>query len=116
MFQLLPQLLLAQGEAPASDGGFFQFIPLVLMFGVFYLLLIRPASKQRKEHQELLNQLKKGDEVALNGGMYGRIVAIDDNVATIEISNNVKVRVLRDRIGGRWPKPKAADETASASK
>lgn len=101
--------VLAQAEASPQGFDFTFLITMGLMFGVFYLLLIRPANQQRKKHQELLNQLKKGDEVQLNGGIYGKIVALDDQVATVDIANNVKVRVLRDRIVGKWPDPKEGD-------
>jgi preprotein translocase subunit YajC len=102
-------LVLAQadaGDAPAPAPGFLDnfgtLLPLVLMFGVIYMLLIRPANKQRREHAALLTQLKKDDEVVTNSGMYGRIVSLDDKVATLEIADKVKIRILRDRIAGRW--------------
>ena len=101
------QLWLAQaeGEAPKAPSFFENFggvLPLVLMFGVIYLLLIRPANKQRRQHAELLNRLKKDDEVMTNGGIYGRILSIDDKVATLEIADKVKIRIMRDRIAGLW--------------
>ena len=103
---LFSQLLLAQAEAPKPAGGFnetiMQLFPLILMFGVIYLLLIRPANKQRKQHAELLNQLKKDDEVMTNGGIWGRIVSLEDKVATLEIADKVKIRIMRDRIAGKW--------------
>ncbi len=91
--------------APASGGpleGLMGAAPLALMFLVIYFLILRPANKQRKEHQQLLTALKKDDEVVTNGGMYGRIVAMDDRVVTLEVADKVKVRLLRDRIAGRW--------------
>ncbi len=107
----LTQLVVAQTE-PAGEGegekpegffgGFGGMLPLVLMFGVIYLLLIRPASKQRKQHASLLNELKKDDEVVTNGGIYGRIVNLEDRVVTLEIADKVKIKILRDRIAGRW--------------
>lgn len=99
----LVEAMVAQADAAPGGGGIAQFAMLPLMFVVFYFLLIRPASKQRKEHQALLNELKKGDEIALQGGIYGKLLAVEDKILTVEIANNVKVRVLRDRIAGRWP-------------
>ena len=64
--------------------------------------LIRPANKQRKEHEQVLNSLKKGDEVVTNGGLWARVVSIDDSVATVELADKVKVRILKDRIAGKW--------------
>ncbi len=94
----------AEGQAaPAGPmSGIVGMLPLVLIFGVMYFLLIRPANKQRKEHQALLNALKKDDEVVTSGGVYGRIVALDDRVVTLEVADKVKIRVMRDRLAGRW--------------
>jgi preprotein translocase subunit YajC len=96
----------AEGTTGSGLGGFMDsaggILPLVLMFGVVYLLLIRPASKQRKQHAEMLNQLKKDDEVVTSGGMYGRIINLEDKVVTLEIADKVKIRILRDRIAGKW--------------
>lgn len=91
----------APGAGPLS--GIMGLMPIILMFVVIYFLLIRPANKQRREHQGLLNALKKDDEIVTSGGLYGKIVAIDDRVVTLEIADKVKVKILRDRIAGRWP-------------
>jgi len=100
---MLAQAEGTEGASPGSPldsiGG---ILPLVLMFGVIYFLLIRPANKQRREHAELLNKLKKDDEVVTNGGIYGKIVGLDEKVATIEIADKIKIRIMRDRIAGRW--------------
>ncbi len=89
------------------------FVMIGLMFAVVYFLLIRPANKQRREHAELLTALKKDDEIVTSGGMWGKIIALDDKVATIEIADKVKVKMLRDRISGRWPTATAADTKAT---
>jgi preprotein translocase subunit YajC len=102
----MAQLVAAQAQGGQPAGGMLEsfggLLPLILMFGVIYMLLIRPASKQRKEHAELLNRLKKDDEVVTNGGIYGKVIALEDNVATLEISDKVKIRIMRDRIAGLW--------------
>ncbi|HSI03550.1 MAG TPA: preprotein translocase subunit YajC [Myxococcota bacterium] len=87
------------------------FVMIGLMFAVVYFLLIRPANKQRREHAELLTALKKDDEIVTSGGMWGKIIALDDKVATIEIADRVKVKMLRDRISGRWPTATAAADS-----
>ena len=96
----------AEGGQPAGDpgglGSYANIGMIVLMVGVFYFLLIRPASKQRKQQQEMLNSLKKDDEVVTAAGFYGKIVAIDDRIVTLEIADKVKVKMLRDRVAGRW--------------
>lgn len=80
-------------------GGMLGFLPLVLVFVIFYFLLIRPQQKKAKEHQEMLSRLKKNDEVMTSGGIYGKVVALADNVVTVEVAPNVRIRVHRPQIG-----------------
>lgn len=108
MPHFLSQILLAQA-AGSQMSQISSFVMIGLMFAVVYFLLIRPANKQRREHAALLTALKKDDEVITSGGMWGKIIALDDKVATIEIADKVKVKMLRDRISGRWPTAQAAD-------
>jgi preprotein translocase subunit YajC len=99
-------LVLAQSEeaAPAQGplDGIITFAGPVLMFVVIYFLLIRPANKQRRDHAALLGALKKDDEVVTQGGIIGRVLSIDEKLATLEIADKVKIRVLRDRIAGLY--------------
>lgn len=101
-------LVLAQAEsAPAQGQGgpmdlLFTYAGPILMFAVIYLLLIRPASRQRKEHVTMLQALKKDDEVFTSGGIVGKIVSIDEKLAVLEVADKVKLRVLRERIAGKW--------------
>ena len=98
---------IAYAAAPAAGagngfgaGGIASFIPLVLIFVVFYFLLIRPQQKQAKQHQAFLNDLKKGQKVVTKGGLHGVISALTDTVITLEIAKDVTVKVSRDAIGG----------------
>lgn len=109
------QLLLAQASG-SQMSQISSFVMIGLMFAVVYFLLIRPANKQRKEHAELLTALKKDDEIVTSGGMWGKIIALDDKIATIEIADKVKVKMLRDRISGRWPTAQAAAKTEKLEK
>jgi preprotein translocase subunit YajC len=111
-------LLIAQAAAPdagASPGGAAGLLasplPLILvMFAIFYFMIIRPQSKQQKSHQDFLGKLQKGDEVVTTGGLLGKVAAInDDKVLTLEIANNVKVRVLKAQIAGPVQQQPAAD-------
>ena len=86
--------------APAGMASLAQFVPLILIFVVFYFLLIRPQQKKAKEHQNYLANLKKGDKVITGGGIYGQIAGITDNVVTLEIAENVRIKVSRSAIGG----------------
>ncbi|XOF32561.1 MAG: preprotein translocase subunit YajC [Candidatus Electrothrix sp. YB6] len=89
----------AQGAAgsPAA-GGIASFIPLILIFIVFYFLLIRPQQKKAKEQQDFLSNLKKGDKVMTGGGIHGQITGLTDSTVTLEIANNVRTKVHRGYI------------------
>lgn len=87
-------------DAAPQGGGIFSFLPLILIFIVFYFLLIRPQQKKQKEHQAFLGQLKKGDNIVTNGGLYGEITGITDNIVTLEIADNIRVKVSRQHILG----------------
>jgi preprotein translocase subunit YajC len=69
-----------------------------LIFVVFYFLLIRPQQKRTKQHQEMLGKLKKNDEVMTSGGIYGKVISLADNVVTLEVAPNVRIRVSRPQI------------------
>ena len=86
----------ANGGAP--QGGIVSFIPLILIFVIFYFLLIRPQQKKAKEHQAYLSNLKKGDMVVTSGGLHGQITGLTDTVVTLEIADNVRVKVSRQYI------------------
>jgi preprotein translocase subunit YajC len=88
------------GGASGQGGGIGAFVPLILMFGIFYFLLIRPQQKKQKEHRHMLGNLKKGDQVITSGGLYGRITGLTDTIATLEISEKVRVKVGRGNIAG----------------
>ena len=87
------------GGAP-QGGGILSMLPLILIFGIFYFLLIRPQQKKAKEHQQLLANLKKGDLVVTSGGIQGRITGITEKVVTLEVADNVRIKVSRPYIMG----------------
>ena len=87
--------------APTPAGGgdmFSSMIPLVMIFGVFYLLLLRPQQKRLKQHQEMTESLSKGDQVILGSGVYGVIMKIEGSDATVRIAEGVEIKVLRSSI------------------
>jgi preprotein translocase subunit YajC len=89
------------GGAAGQAGGmaaFQQVIPLVFMFAIFYFLLIRPQQKKAKEHKALLDAMKKGDNVITAGGVHGKVISVDDTIATIEIANNVNIKITKSYI------------------
>lgn len=96
-------LAYAMGPQPGTGGGgtqWMSFLPIILIFAVFYFLLIRPQQKRAKEHRTVLSSLKVGDQVLTNGGIYGRVTGIRDDVLTLEISDKVRVKVSRGHIAG----------------
>ena len=73
-------------------------LPFILIFVIMYFMVIRPQQKRSKDHQAMLNKLKKNDEVMTSGGIYGKVVALTDNVVTLEVAPNVRIRVHRPQI------------------
>ena len=91
------------GAADAS-GGFMQLLPMILMFGVLWFLMIRPQMKKAKEHKALLAALAKGDEVVTGGGIAGRVAKIGENYVSVEVSEGVEVQVQKPAIALVLPK------------
>ena len=89
-----------------SGSGFAQFIPLILIFVIFYLFLIRPQQKKVKEHKLMVASLKRGDEVVTSGGIVGKIERVlGDDKVVIQISENVTVEVVQSTIQSLLSKP-----------
>ncbi len=105
----------ANGAAP-QGGGIASFIPLILIFVIFYFLLIRPQQKKAKEHQVYLSNLKKGDNVVTTGGLHGQITGLTDTVVTLEIADNLRVKVSRQHILGSKAAVTADNESTSSGK
>ncbi len=96
--------------APAGQNppnALVSFLPMILIFGIFYFILIAPMRKRQKKTQQMLTQLKKGDSVITNGGIYGRIAAIDDSTNTVilQISEQVKIKIARSALAGLQGQP-----------
>jgi preprotein translocase subunit YajC len=93
----------AQG-ASGQPSALLQFLPLVLIFVVFYFLLIRPQSKRAKEHAAMVAALEVGAEVVTTGGILGKVVALGDQYVTLEIADGVNVKVQRHTVSQILPK------------
>jgi len=80
--------------------GLESFIPLILIFGIMYFLLIRPQQKKLKEHQAMVAALRRGDQVITQGGLVGKVTKVKDesNEVEVEIASGVNVRVIRSTI------------------
>lgn len=93
--------------------------PLILMgimFAVFYFLLIRPQVKRQKEHQRMLDALKKGDEVVTRGGLIGKITGINDDLLVLELQEKVRVRVRRGAVESKYERNKAEKSDSGSKK
>lgn len=93
-----PWIWLAQASGAGALIG--QLFPLVLIFGIFWFLVIRPMRQQQKKRQEIIDNLKRGDRVITNGGVYGEVAAIDSEAIHLKVSDNTKIKILRSAIAG----------------
>lgn len=112
-----PSLAHAMGAAPAGgEAGanpITAFLPLILMFAIFYFLLIRPQQKKAKLHKEYLSGLKRGDYILTGGGIYGRIQEVHGDKLTVEIAKDLNIEINRSYVSGPG-EPAAAPAKAEA--
>jgi len=102
----------AHAQAAGGDAGsiFLQFVPLILIFAIMYLLLIRPQQKKVKEHQAMVSALRRGDQVVTQGGLIGKVTRVkDDAEIEVELAEGVKVRVVRNTIAQVMSKTEPAE-------
>lgn len=102
---LVLQIFSSIAHAQAAAGGtpanpMMQFLPLVVVFVIFYFLMIRPQKKKFEEEQTLLSKLAKGDEVYTKSGMLGTIFGINDKIVDLEVADGVRLKFLKSQIAG----------------
>ena len=95
---------MAQGGAASGAQQFTSIAMMVGLFVIFYLLLIRPEQKRRKEHQAMVAGLAKGDEIVTMGGMLGKITAVGDNFLTVQVSKDLEIKVQKMSVQAMMPK------------
>ncbi len=83
---------------PAPNAGILNFIPLIFIFIVFYFLIIRPQQKKQKEHQGMVANLKKNDEIVTTGGIYGTIVNVKEKTLVVRVDENTKIEIEKNSI------------------
>lgn len=109
----------AQAAAPAGGDMFMSLLPLLLIFVVFYFLLIRPQQQKMKQHREMIDNLKKGDQIVTSGGIIGKIAKVDstDNTLMVEIAPNVQVKLARHTVADLFGKtvPAPSNENKAAA-
>jgi preprotein translocase subunit YajC len=90
----------AQGTSLMDQSALVQFLPLVLIFVVFYFLLIRPQQKKAKEHKAMLDALRRGDRIVTAGGLVGLVTKVtgEEREVTVEVAEGVRVKIMRDMI------------------
>ena len=84
----------------AAPGTLLQFVPFIAIFAIFYFLLIAPMRKRQKALQAMVANLKRGDEVITQGGLYGEVVGVKDDSVVLKLGENTKVRVAKSAIAG----------------
>ena len=94
----------AYAQDASPQGGLLSFLPLIVIFVVFYFLLIRPQMKRAKEHKALVSQLSKGDEVVTNGGLLGKVTDVGESFVTVEITENVQIKLQKHAVSSVMPK------------
>ena len=109
LLDLLISPAFAQATGQPAPGGLFGggvagFLPMIILVGVMYFLMIRPQMKRAKEHRAMLEKLGNGDEVITNGGIAGVVREIGDSFITVEIADNVRVRLQKGAIANVLPK------------
>lgn len=88
----------AQAQPEPTQGLLGMFVPMAVVFAIFYFLIMRPQRKRDQEHQKAIAQLQKGDEVVTQSGVFGKVAGITDKVVTLEIAPNTKIKVLKQTV------------------
>jgi preprotein translocase subunit YajC len=88
----------AAGQAGQQSNPIVAFLPLILVFVVFYFFMIRPQMKKQKEMNQYRSSLKRGDKVITTGGIYGRIYEVKDNYVTVEVGGDVKLKIDKNAV------------------
>ncbi|OUR97305.1 preprotein translocase subunit YajC [Halobacteriovorax marinus] len=100
-FLFTPVFAEEASAATAATGGLQSFLPMILIFGIFYFLMIRPQAKKAKDEQAMISTLGKGEEIFTKSGLFGTIRGMTDKVITLEIAEGTKIKILRSQIGGK---------------
>lgn len=88
----------AQAAGGGGASAIAQFVPLILIFGIMYFLMIRPQQKRMKQHREMVSALQKNDKVVTQGGILGKVTSVNDDEVEVEIAKDVRIRVVRSTI------------------
>jgi preprotein translocase subunit YajC len=104
MNSLIPDAMAQAAGGASAGGGLTPFIMMAVFVVIFYFLLIRPQQKKQKEHQAMLSKIAAGDEVVTAGGILGRVIEVGEQFLTVEIADNVRIKVQRFQVTSLVPK------------
>lgn len=113
----IPFVAAGAAASPAANP-ILSFFPLLIIFAIFYLLILRPQQKRTKEHKKILDALKRGDRVLTQGGLYGMVINLRGSIVELKIAEQVKVEVAKSAVTEVWPDgaiPAHTVPTATAS-
>jgi preprotein translocase subunit YajC len=92
--------MFAMGAAPEGSSLLVQFVPLVLVVGIFYFIILLPMKRKQQKVQEFLDNLKVGDRVVTTGGMYGQVTRLGEQSIQLQIADKIRIEVAKASIGG----------------
>ena len=98
---LIAPVVTAQVPPGCGGQGGVQMLMIMLMLGVFYFILIRPAQKRERQRKQMLDSIKKGDLIVTTGGLLGRVSGLTDQVVTLDVAEKIRLRVLRSHVAGK---------------
>ncbi len=108
MVLLIPGTIVLALQSSSQAGGLTLFLPLILLMVIFYFLMIMPAQRRQKKVAAMIKNLKNGDKVITNGGIYGTIVGLESDSVQVRIAEQVKIKISRSAISGLQPDSEAA--------
>jgi preprotein translocase subunit YajC len=103
----------AMSASPDGAGGFLQFLPILLVLGIFYFIIFLPMKRKQQKVQEFLGGLKVGDRVITTGGIYGQVTRLGEDSVQLQIADKIKIEVARAAIGGYQGQPPVVEPGAT---
>lgn len=101
----------AMGALPDGVGSWLQFIPFILVIGIFYFIILLPMQRKQKKVQEFQHGLKVGDKVITTGGIYGQITKVSDDAVQLQIADKVRIDIARAAVGGYQGQPAVVESS-----
>lgn len=111
LMQMSPNFLFAMGASPQGGSTWAQFVPFVIVVGIFYFVILLPMQRKQKKVQEFQQALKVGDRVVTTGGIFGQITKVSDDAIQLQIADKVKIDIARAAIGGYQGQPAVVDSS-----